>query len=60
MLCWFIGAELSAGVSHEVRLEDVATAAVLPEQPIIQIHFQTSCLEVQSHFGEEEERKKCS
>lgn len=55
MLPWFIRTELSVGVSHEVRLEDVATAAVLPEQPVVQIHFQTSCLEVQSHFGEEEE-----
>lgn len=43
--------KLGVAVSHEIRLEDVATAAILPEQPIVQIHFQTSCLEVQGHFG---------
>ena len=56
-LLWSIWTELSVGVSHEVRLEDVSTAAILPEQPIIQIHFQTSCLKIQSHFGREEESK---
>lgn len=49
----FLWTELSAAISHEVRLEDVATATVLPEQPIVQIHLQTSSLEVQSHFKEE-------
>lgn len=49
----FIWTEQGAAVSHEVRFQDVATAAILPEKPIIQIHFQTSCLEVQSNCGKE-------
>lgn len=56
-LLGFIWTELGVAVSHEVRFEDVATAAILPEKPIVQIHFQTSCLEVQSHFGKEKEKK---
>lgn len=49
----FLWTELSAAISHEARLQDVATATILPEQPIVQIHLQTSSLEVQSHFKEE-------
>lgn len=34
-------------VSHEAGLQDVAAAAVLTEQPVVQIHAFTCCLEVQ-------------
>lgn len=53
MLLGLLWAELSVSVPHELRFEDVAAAAVLPEEPIVQIHFQTGCLEVQSHFRKE-------
>lgn len=35
--------------SHETGFEDVAAAAVLTEQPVVQVHALPSCLEVQRH-----------
>lgn len=57
-LLWFIWTELGVSVPHEVGLENVAAAAVWRKQSVVQVHFQTGRLEIQSHFGREEEEGK--
>lgn len=45
-LLWLFWAELTVGIPQEVWFEDETTAAILPEEAVIQIHFKTSRLEV--------------
>lgn len=55
LLLRLIWVEYYVGVAQEVGLENVAAAAVLRKEPVVQVHFQTGCLEVQSHFRKEKE-----
>ena len=41
--------EGTLGIAQEVWLQHIATASVLAEEPITQVHLQPSCLHVHSH-----------
>lgn len=46
------GIEESLLIPHEGWFEHIATAAILAEESITQVHLHASCLEVQGHWKE--------
>lgn len=55
-----VGVKLRVGVPHEIRLQNVAALPVRQEPSLVQIHFLTRRLEVQSHYSNRKKRERMS